>query len=221
MSETGTPYVFPRELTDISDEIRAAQAPIAPRFAEPFRLRVADPDSNDPETIAEWMSLPHLVETWEQPWTAGRRRADIRAQLAGTYSRPCILGLDFASIDRPELGHREVAYVELYRAAKDEIATLYESDAMDVGFHIATADPNLIGKGVISTWIGRLGVEVWRAEPQCRRLMCDPDHRNAAMRKALEKTGWQHLGEFDVRSDRRISLYTLPREPGDMPVIRR
>lgn len=220
MNETGTAYVFPRERTDISDEIRIGPAPVVPPFPAPFQLRVADPDSNDPETIAEWMALPHLVETWEQPWSADRRRADVRAQRTGTYSRPCILGFDFADIGRPDLGRREVGYVELYRAAKDEIGRLYDAHPRDMAFHIATADLNLVGRGVMSRWIGHLATGIWTAEPECRRLMGDPDYRNIPIRKALEKNGWLFLDEIDVRPDRRIALYTLPRQPEDIPALR-
>ncbi|WP_433661675.1 GNAT family N-acetyltransferase [Nocardia sp. CA-128927] len=220
MNETSTPYVFPREQTDISDEIRTAPAPVVPRFPEPFQLRVADPDSTDPETIAEWMSRPHLVETWDQPWPTSRRRADISAQLAGTYSRPCILSFDFASIDQPELGRREVGYAEFYRAAKDEIARFYHADPRDMGAHIATADLNAVGRGVMSRWLRNMATGIFTAEPECRRIMGDPDYRNVPIRRALEKIGWLHLGEFDVRPGRRIALYTLPREPEDIPPIR-
>ncbi|WP_378737097.1 GNAT family N-acetyltransferase [Nocardia brasiliensis] len=220
MNGTGMPYVFPRELTDIPAEVRAAPAPVLPSFPEPFSIRLADPDGTDPETLEAWMRLPHLIETWEQSWPASRRRADMRAQLAGTYTRPCILGFDFADIDRPELGRREVGYVELYRAAKDEIARLYHAHPRDIGFHIATADLNVVGRGVMSRWIGHLATGIWAAEPECRRLMGDPDYRNVPVRKALEKNGWQHLGDFDVRPGRRISLYTLPREPDHLPTIR-
>ncbi|MBF6167459.1 acetyltransferase [Streptomyces gardneri] len=221
MNPTGTPYVLKRELTDIPDDVRAAPAPVIPDFPEPFALRVADPDSDDPATIAEWMSLPHLARTWEQPWPPERRRADIAAQLAGTYSRPCIVSFDFAAIDLPELGRREVAYVELYRPAKDECARFYHADPRDMAFHIATADQNVIGRGVMSKWIGLLAEGIWAAEPECRRLMGDPDHQNISVRRALAKNGWLELGEFDVRPGRRIALCTLPREPQDVPAIRR
>ncbi|MGW2660375.1 GNAT family N-acetyltransferase [Nocardia tengchongensis] len=215
-----TPYVLARELTDLPDHIRRGPAPVLPEFVAPFSLRLVDADSADPETITEWMHRPHLLETWEQDWDTDRRRADCGAQLAGTYSRPCILEYDFAALDRPDLGNREVAYVELYRPAKDEIARLYDAEAHDMGFHIATADTNLLGRGVMSGWIGLLGQAILAAEPECRRLLADPDHRNAPIRKALEKTGWQHLGDFDIRPDRRISLYALPRTAADLPETR-
>lgn len=215
-----TPYVLKRELTDVPDEVRTAPAPVVPQFDYPFDLRVVDPDGVDPETITEWMHRPHLVETWEQDWPSEKRRLDCQAQLAGTYSRPCILGYDFTAADLPELGRQEVAYTELYRPAKDEIGRLYEADPHDMGFHIATADLNLIGRGIMSGWVAQLGANILAAEPECRRVMGDPDHRNTAMRKTFEKNGWLHLGDFDVRPDRRISLYTLLRDPSDIPAIR-
>lgn len=215
-----TPYVLARELTDLPEEVRTAPAPVIPVFSAPFSLRVAEVESTDPETVTEWMRRPHLLETWEQDWPAARRHADWTAQLAGTYSRPCLLGYDFAALGEPELGVREVAYVELYRPAKDEIARLYDADPRDMGFHIATAETKLLGRGIISAWIRELAQRVLASEPQCRRLMCEPDHRNTPMRKALEKNGWTHLGDFDVRPDRRISLYTLVREPADLPAVR-
>ncbi|MEV6771194.1 GNAT family N-acetyltransferase [Nocardia sp. NPDC051030] len=215
-----TTYVLVRELTDIPDEVRAAPAPVIPEFAAPFSLRPVDIEGSDPETITEWMHRPHLLETWEQDWDIERRYADCTAQLAGTFSRPCILGYDFTALGLPELGPREVAYVELYRPAKDEIARLYEADPRDMGFHIATADTNLLGRGVMSRWMRQLAERILATEPECLRVMCEPDYRNTPMRKALEKTGWHHLGDFDIRPDRRISLYAFPRDAADLPVIR-
>ncbi|WP_068056915.1 GNAT family N-acetyltransferase [Nocardia xishanensis] len=220
MNQTGSPYVLARELTDVPDEVRSGPAPVTPSFAAPFSFRPADPDSDDPEMLAEWMSRPHLLETWEQAWPAERRRADWQAQLAGTYSRPYILGFDFSAIERPELGHRDVAYIELYRPAKDEIARFYEAEPHDMGIHIATADLNVVGRGVMSTWLGHLPTAIFAADPLCRRIMGDPDHRNVSLHRAIHKTGWQDLGVFDVRPGRRITLVTWARTPEDVPAIR-
>ncbi|MEV0252308.1 GNAT family N-acetyltransferase [Nocardia sp. NPDC050712] len=220
MNPTGTPHALPRELTDIPDAVRRVPAPVLPTFEAPFTLRPAGSTDEDAALITEWMSRPLLVQTWEQDMPLAWRQANLAAQLAGTYSLPCVLGYDFTAADRPDLGRREVGYVELYRAAKDEISTLYHAHPHDMAFHIATADPNLVGKGIMSTWMRRLAEGVLAAEPECRRLMCDPDYRNGPMRRALEKIGWQLLGEFDIRPDRRIALYTLPREPADLAVLR-
>ncbi|MFC4377397.1 GNAT family N-acetyltransferase [Nocardia halotolerans] len=219
MNPAGTPTALPRERTDAPTEVAAAPAPVLPVFAAPFTLRIADPDGTDPELMAEWMARPHLLESWEQNWDAERRRANFRAQLAGTYSRPCILSLDFAVLGQPELGVRDIAYLEFYRAAKDEIGGFYDSDPGDIGFHIATADPAVIGKGIMSAWISTMTTAVFAADAACRRIMGDPDHRNVAIARSLAKAGFQRIAEIDVRPDRRISLHALPRTPADLPVV--
>ena len=56
--------VLPRELTEISDSVRRVSAPPTPILAEPYRLRLIDPDT-DADMISEWMNRPHLVEAWE------------------------------------------------------------------------------------------------------------------------------------------------------------
>jgi lysine N-acyltransferase len=56
--------VLPRELAEISDAVRAVGAPPKPTLAEPYEIRLADPDA-DAEMVSEWMNRPHLVEAWE------------------------------------------------------------------------------------------------------------------------------------------------------------
>lgn len=217
MNPAGTPTALPREQTDLPAEVAAAPAPVLPVFAAPFSLRLADPDGTDPELLAEWMARPHLLESWEQDWDAQRRAENFRAQLAGTYSRPCILSLDFAVLGEPELGVRDIAYLEFYRAAKDEIGRFYDSDPGDIGFHIATADTAVIGKGIMSAWISSMVTAVFAADPHCRRVMGDPDHRNVAIARSLAKAGFQLVREIDVRPDRRIALHAASRTPADLP----
>ncbi|MBC7301095.1 MAG: acetyltransferase [Nocardia sp.] len=217
MNPAGTPTALPREQLDLPAEVAAAPAPVLPVFAAPFSLRLADPEGTDAELLAEWMARPHLLESWEQDWDAERRRENLRAQLAGTYSRPCILSLDFAVLGEPGHGVRDIAYLEFYRAAKDEIGRFYDSDPSDIGFHIATADTAVIGKGIMSAWISTMVTAVFAADPHCRRVMGDPDHRNVAIARSLAKAGFRMVGEIDVRPDRRIALHAASRTPADLP----
>jgi lysine N-acyltransferase len=46
-------------------------APPTPILAEPYAIRLADPDA-DAEMVSEWMNRPHLVEAWEYDWPAPR-----------------------------------------------------------------------------------------------------------------------------------------------------
>lgn len=194
--------ILPRELTEISDAVRAVAAPPTAQLAEPYRFRLVDPDT-EAAVISEWMNRPHLAETWEYDWPPERWRRYLRAQLDGEYSRPFICsfrGDDFA-------------YVELYRAAKDSIATRYNADPYDVGLHAAIADLKFVNRGVGPLLLPRIVASIFELETRCARIMFDPDHRNTAARRVCEEAGSEFLGEHDM-SNRRMALYALPR-PGD------
>jgi RimJ/RimL family protein N-acetyltransferase len=171
---------------------------------EPYALRLADPDAD-----AEWMNRPHLVETWEYPWPASKWHQHLSAQLKGSYSRPFI----------GRMNGRDAGYIELYRAAKDSIATRYEADPYDLGLHIAIADLEIMNQGIIRYLLPHFMASVLSLEPRCRRMMFDPDHRNTMARRACERGGCVFLGEHD-RSNRRMALYVLPRSPDDIPRLR-
>ena len=190
---------LPRELTEVSDAVRAVIAPPTPRLAEPYRFRLVDPNA-DAAMISEWMNRPHLVQAWEYDWPPERWRRYLRAQLAGQYSRPFICSF----------GGDDFAYVELYRAAKDSIATRYEADPYDIGLHGAIAESETVNRGIGSLLLPRIVASVFELETRCTRIMFDPDHRNSAARRLCEYAGCEFLGEHDM-SNRRMALYALPR----------
>jgi lysine N-acyltransferase len=197
--------VLPRELTSLSDAVRAVGAPPTPTLAEPYDIRLADPDS-DTEMVSEWMNRPHLVEAWEYDWPPPRWHRYLRAQLDGEYSRPFIGSFRGAPF----------GYIELYRAAKDSIATRYAAEPHDLGLHAAIADPKFVNRGIAPIVLPRLVASVFELEPRCRRIMFDPDHRNSGARRLCEYAGCTFLGEHDM-SNRRMALYALPRTPSDIP----
>ncbi|HTY34887.1 GNAT family N-acetyltransferase [Mycobacterium sp.] len=198
--------ILPRELTDISDEVRnVPPPPSAAEVPAPYAFRLADPDA-DAEMVAEWMSRPALTEAWESAWPAERWHRYLRAQLDGSYSRPF-----FASLDG-----RDHAYIELYRAAKDSIAQRYEAHPYDLGIHAAIADEELVNRGIAGQVLPLFVASVLGQELRCRRIMFDPDHRNKTARRFCERAGCVFLGEHDM-SNRRMALYALACAPGDVP----
>jgi len=198
MTEAG--LILPRELTEgLTDEVRNAPPPPTPVLAEPYALRLADPDA-DAQLISDWMNRPHLAEAWEYDWPRARWQRYLRAQLSGSYSRPFI-----GSLDGEDRG-----YLELYRAAKDSIATRYDADPYDIGLHAAIADPAIVNRGFGPILLPRIVASVFELEPRCRRVMFDPDHRNRGARRLCEFAGCTFLGEHDMGS-RRMALYALSR----------
>lgn len=167
-------------------------------FAD-FALRVAapSPDSGDAALVAEWMSRQHLVETWEQPWGPERWAGDWRAKLATTYSVPLILSL------RGE----DIGYMEIYRPHRDEIGAVYASEPHDLGLHIAVGDPELVGQGIVGPMLGALPPALLDADPECRVVVGEPDHRNGRVHAVLRREGWIDRGERQQRPDRRVRLF--------------
>ncbi|WP_312776168.1 GNAT family N-acetyltransferase [Corynebacterium variabile] len=194
--------VLSRLRTDLpATSVLPSQPPVpvlTGEFAD-FALRVASPspDSADAALVAEWMSRPHLVETWEQPWGPERWAEDWRAKLATTYSVPLILSL------RGE----DIGYMEIYRPHRDEIGAVYASEPHDLGLHIAVGDPELVGQGIVGPMLGALPPALLDADPECRVVVGEPDHRNGRVHAVLRREGWIDRGERQQRPDRRVRLF--------------
>jgi RimJ/RimL family protein N-acetyltransferase len=195
--------ILPRELTEgLADKVRNVPAPPTPQLTAPFALRLVEPDY-DADMVAEWMNRPHLVEAWEYAWPVSRWQRYLRAQLDGSYSRPLI----------GSLRGKDHGYIEIYRAAKDSVASRYDADPYDLGLHAAIADPRIVNRGFGPLLLPRIVASVFEREPQCRRIMFDPDYRNSGARRLCEFVGCTFLGEHDM-ANRRMALYALPRTVG-------
>lgn len=188
--------VLPRERFDIPDDVSRITRPPVPSLDHPFELRVAQ--QGDAEVVSEWMNRPHLAAAWEYDWPTPRWQRHLDAQLNGTYSLPLIGSM--RGVDR--------AYLELYWGAKDIISHHYDAHPHDLGLHAAIADPALVNRGLGPMLLPRIVASVFAAEPRCRRIMFDPDHRNATARRLCEYVGCEFLGEHDS-TNRRMALYAL------------
>ena len=104
-----------------------------------------------------------------------------------------------------------LAVVRALWEARDEIARLYDVHPHDLGFHVATADTELLGRGLVSGLLRELADGMFVADPACRRVAAEPASNNAPIRRALTKRGWRDVGEFQVRPERRIALHLLER----------
>jgi len=197
-AERQSTHTLARERTDLSEEIRRLGRPPVPSLDPPYGLRIAQ--CEDAEMVAEWMNRPHLAAAWEYDWETWRWRRHLTAQLEGTYSLPLIGSMRGA----------DHAYLELYWAAKDLISYHYEADPYDVGLHAAIADVRVVNRGFGPLLLPRIVASIFSAEPRCRRIMFDPDHRNTVVRRLCEYVGCRFLGEHDTTS-RRMVLYALER----------
>ncbi len=56
-----------------------------------------------------------------------------------------------------------------------------------------------MNKGIAQFLLPHFVASVLNAEPQCRRIMFDPDHRNKTARRFCEAGGCVFLGQHDIR----------------------
>ncbi|MFC9977667.1 GNAT family N-acetyltransferase [Spirillospora sp. NPDC127200] len=200
---------YTREIrSGLGPAVLAAGPPPVPELAAPFSCRVARPDGADLELIHRWMNLPHVAATYDQAWTRERWAAEIEGQLAGEFTRPFIV----------EYEGRPIAYVELYRAARDVVAGTYPALPHDVGFHIAIGETDSVGRGVGGRIFRAFIDGVFAAEPACTRIVSEPDAGNEIARKVDTKLGLRFLGEVDL-PHKRAALFIYPRTEADLPSL--
>ncbi|WP_019630458.1 GNAT family N-acetyltransferase [Actinomadura atramentaria] len=192
----------------LAPEVLAAGPPPVPELKPPFSTRLARPEGEDLDLVHRWMNLPHVAQHYDQAWPRERWAAEIAGQLAGDYARPFIVSLD----------GRPIAYVELYRAARDVVSLTYPARPHDVGFHLAIGETDAVGRGIGARVFGAFIDGVLAAEPACTRLVSEPDAGNEAARRTDVKLGLRFLGEVDL-PHKRAALFVYPRTEADVPVL--
>lgn len=146
------------------------------------------------------MNRPHLVETWDQAWSAQRWAQDWREKLSTTYAVPLILAYD---------GH-DVGYMEIYRPRRDEIGMAYHSEPHDLGFQVAVGEETLTGRGTFGPFVGHFAAELLQSDPQCRLVIAEPDVSNLQVHRVMSRGGGVDAGQWQQRADRRVRLFFWP-----------
>ncbi len=162
-----------------------------PQLGEGWSLRPVRAESEsspDVSLVHKWMHAEHVAATWRQDWSLPRWFEELSTQLAGEHSLPCIVSFD----------GREFAYVELYRVARDKIGECYPFHPRDLGVHIAVGDRQIIGRGLGSALLDALAVGLFDADPECRRVVAEPDVHNGASVAAFGKAGYHQVAEVGL-----------------------
>lgn len=155
-------------------------------------LSYAEPNGRDLRLIHSWMNAPHVAEFWKQDWPLEHWEAHLSQMYDDTYERPYIA----------ELNGRPIAYVELYRSARDVVADHYAAHPWDLGLHGAIGETDLVGKNIAFLFWLEVIPAIFRAEPECGAVVTDPsaDHPVAVRLDQLvaDRIGGENLGEVDL-----------------------
>jgi RimJ/RimL family protein N-acetyltransferase len=155
------------------------------------RFRRLDP-RDDLDLVHGWMHQPHVVPFWHLDVP----RAELRAYLEGLADDPHVEPL-IGCVDGVP-----ASYWELYWAAQDPLAGHYPAGDHDQGVHLLVGPPELTGQG-----LGRRLLEAvvgWQLdrEPRTRRIVAEPDIRNARMIHVFERCGFLREGDLELPQKR-------------------
>lgn len=169
-------------------------------------VRVAGADGGpDVALVHRWMNNEHVAVNWNQAWSVPQWRDELAGQLAGRHSAPCIVGLD----------GRDVGYLELYRVQRDKLARCYSHDPHDLGVHIAIGEPDAIGRGVGSSLLRAVAEGLLSADPDCARVVAEPNVHNGASVGAFGKAGFERAAEVGLPNKNSALMVFDRSAPGE------
>jgi RimJ/RimL family protein N-acetyltransferase len=142
----------------------------------------------DAPRIAFWMAQPHIRRWWHQDWSVERWAEELSTQSAGEHSTPCVV-----SVDSEDFG-----YVELYRVRHDRLAEYYASDDHDWGVHVAIGELTRVGRGLGRRLLGGLADALLQSDPDCHRVVAEPDIDNTRSVRAFAAAGFVRQGELQL-----------------------
>ena len=138
----------------------------------------------------------------EQAWPQEQWDAALEAQLGGTFSRPYLVLQDGVPL----------AYLEIYRAARDLVARYYDADPADLGVHVAIGEPDAVNRGFGRALLRAVAGGLLAADPACRRVVAEPDVRNEMAVRAFVAAGYEPRRECDF-GYKRAALVEHARPP--------
>ena len=160
--------------------------------------------------MAEWLVQPHVARWYLAGSTATREYDDLQRSVQGEQPVHVLMVTEEET---------PVGWCQWYRGADDpDWAADVGAGPEDVGIDYAIGVPGCIGRGLGTTLVADL-VQLIRSEhPRCG-VVADPDARNTASRRVLEKNGF---GLVVVRAlpseltDDPMAVYRLPPARGPL-----
>jgi RimJ/RimL family protein N-acetyltransferase len=180
-----------------SAAVVAAGPPPAPSLIAPWSVRAVEPAGDELVRVVGWMGQPHVAEWWHQDWSEKEWSAEVARQRAGDHSRPWTVCLE----------QEPVAYLEVYRVARDVLARHLDAGPHDLGVHLAVGDRARTGRGLGRALLGAVADGLVAADPACRRVVGDPAAGHHRARRAFAGAGFVLMAEVDL-PHKRAALMT-------------
>jgi aminoglycoside 6'-N-acetyltransferase len=157
--------------------------------------------------VTRWLSAPHVAPWYVAGSSVEAEADDLRRSVSGEEQVHVLVVSE---------GGRPVGWCQWYLCDVDpQWAADIGARPGDVGIDYAIGDPTRVGQGVGTTLIGALVRQVRAHHPRCA-VTADPDARNVASRRVLEKNGFELMAVQSIPSeptDDPMAIYRLPAPP--------
>jgi aminoglycoside 6'-N-acetyltransferase len=153
---------------------------------------------DDLSRLRAWLSAPHVARWFLAGSSIEQELEDIRRSITGEQATEVLLVLD----DGEPIG-----WCQWYLCTVDpEWARDIGAGPEDAGIDYAIGQETRVGRGTGTRLVAALVELVRSAYPDCA-ILADPDERNVASRRVLEKNGFA-----------LVRIASLPSEPTDEPM---
>jgi aminoglycoside 6'-N-acetyltransferase len=163
---------------------------------------------DDLPLVTRWLSAPHVARWYLAGSSAEEEAEDLRCSVAGEQAVHALMVVE---------GNVPVGWCQWYLCGDDPgWAADIGAGPADVGIDYAVGDASRVGRGVGTELIAEL-VRLVRAHHQRVAVMADPDERNVASRRVLEKNGFELVAVKAIPSeptDDPMAIYRLAAPPG-------
>jgi aminoglycoside 6'-N-acetyltransferase len=170
-------------------------------------LTLRDMRVGDLESVARWLEEPHVARWYLAGSTVEREVDDLRRGISGADP----VHLLIVSVDEMPVG-----WCQWYRAGHHPAwAADVGAAPDDVGVDYAIGDPARVGRGLGTALVAALVRRVRAGHPEVA-LVSDPDARNTASRRVLEKNGFGLVAVRSLASEVTedpMAIYRLPADP--------
>jgi aminoglycoside 6'-N-acetyltransferase len=158
--------------------------------------------------VTRWLSAPHVAPWYLAGSSVEQEAEDLRRSVTGEQA---VHALMVAEEEVP------VGWCQWYLCGDDPgWAAEIGAGPADVGIDYAVGDASRVGRGVGTALIAEL-VRLVRAHHPRAAVLADPDERNVASRRVLEKNGFELMAVKAILSeptDDPMAVYRLAAPSG-------
>lgn len=156
--------------------------------------------------VEGWLVEPHVAKWWLVDTTPAVELDEMRRFIRGDDTRTRMLTVC--------LGQRPIGWAEWYWRKDYPESAAIGATAEAGGMDYAIGDPAFVARGIGTQMIAALVREIRRERPGVG-IVVDPDERNRASRRVLERNGFELVGIRPApwgAAGERFAVYCLPRE---------